>query len=49
MGLAAYDFTEQQDILSSDEEKSTIDISVKVLGEEAFDCVLENEVSWSCQ
>lgn len=47
--MAAYDFTEQQDVLSSDQEETTVDISIEVLGEEAFDGILENEVSWSCQ
>jgi hypothetical protein len=49
LGLAAYDFTEQEDVLSSDKEETTVDIGVKILGEETFDCILEHEVSWSCQ
>lgn len=47
--MAAYDFTEQQDVLSSDKEETTVDIGIEVLGEESFNSVLENEVSWSCQ
>jgi len=49
VGGPAYDFTEQQDILSSDKEETTVDIGIEILGEETFDCVLEYEVSWSCQ
>jgi hypothetical protein len=45
LDLAAYDFAEQQDILSSDKEETAVDIGIEVLGEETFDCVLENEVS----
>ena len=49
VGGPAYDFTEQQDILSSDKEETTVDIGIEILGEETFDCILEHEVSWSCQ
>jgi hypothetical protein len=44
-GRAAYDFTKQQDVLSSDKEETSVDIGIEVLSEEAFDCILENEVS----